>query len=76
MRARFIGIFLVGAMTALLAIPSAGMAQPSKPLKPYSPDWLAKYHTMYDTPLTAAYESSLQRAVASGRTGPAAGRAW
>jgi hypothetical protein len=70
MRMRLAGILVAGTITALLAIPSWGFAQPEQSLEPYGTAWLARYHTMYDNPLTAAYESTLRQ---GGSPGSASG---
>jgi hypothetical protein len=66
MRVRVLTIFALGAITALLAFPTTGVAQQAKPLAPYSPEWLARYHSMYDNQLTAEYESQMRYGVPAG----------
>jgi hypothetical protein len=50
---------------AMIAIPTAGKAA-ERPLVRYSDEWLAKYHSFYDTPLTATYESRIRYGLAAG----------
>jgi hypothetical protein len=50
---------------AMIAIPTTGKAA-DRTLVRYSDEWLAKYHSFYDTPLTAAYESRIRYGLVAG----------
>jgi len=51
-------VFLAAAV--MLVGPRQAVAEPQGPLTPYSPEWLAIYHSQYDNAITARYESVLQ----------------
>jgi hypothetical protein len=52
-------VLLVSVFAALVALANGAGASAPKNLKPYSQDWLAKYHSMYDNKLTSNYERAV-----------------
>lgn len=58
-------ILIISIFAAVVALANGAVASSPHGLTPYSPDWLAKYHTMYDNQMTADYEKAV------GYNGPA-----